>query len=105
MLSFMVVLGRSRGWVSVSRGCILGTHRLGAVPRVAAAVAAPRAIARAKVRDEPVEGAHHQSTRHPSRLVVPPAGSERTDRAAWFKDTEGNMIGMVQLPPGAEPGT
>jgi len=26
-------------------------------------------------------------------------------RAAWFKDSEGNMIGLVQLPPGAEPGT
>jgi hypothetical protein len=26
-------------------------------------------------------------------------------RAAWFKDSEGNMIGVVQLPPGAEPGT
>ena len=26
-------------------------------------------------------------------------------RAAWFKDSEGNMIGIVQLPPGAEPGT
>jgi len=25
--------------------------------------------------------------------------------AAWFKDSEGNMIGIVQLPPGAEPGT
>jgi catechol 2,3-dioxygenase-like lactoylglutathione lyase family enzyme len=24
-------------------------------------------------------------------------------RAAWFKDSEGNMIGVVQLPPGAEP--
>jgi hypothetical protein len=24
-------------------------------------------------------------------------------RAAWFKDSEGNMIGLVQLPPGAEP--
>jgi predicted enzyme related to lactoylglutathione lyase len=28
-----------------------------------------------------------------------------TTRAAWFKDSEGNMIGIVQLPPGAEPGT
>ena len=28
-----------------------------------------------------------------------------TTRAAWFKDSEGNMIGVVQLPPGAEPGT
>jgi hypothetical protein len=26
-------------------------------------------------------------------------------RAAWFKDSEGNMIGILQLPPGAEPGT
>ena len=26
-------------------------------------------------------------------------------RAAWFKDSEGNIIGVVQLPPGAEPGT
>jgi catechol 2,3-dioxygenase-like lactoylglutathione lyase family enzyme len=26
-------------------------------------------------------------------------------RAAWFKDSEGNMIGLVQLPPRAEPGT
>lgn len=26
-------------------------------------------------------------------------------RAAWFKDSEGNMIGIVQLPPGAEPET
>lgn len=26
-------------------------------------------------------------------------------RAAWFKDSEGNMIGIVQLPPGAEPGS
>lgn len=26
-------------------------------------------------------------------------------RAAWFKDSEGNMIGIIQLPPGAEPGT
>jgi len=26
-------------------------------------------------------------------------------RAAWFKDSEGNMIGIVQLPTGAEPGT
>jgi catechol 2,3-dioxygenase-like lactoylglutathione lyase family enzyme len=26
-------------------------------------------------------------------------------RAAWFKDSEGNTIGVVQLPPGAEPGT
>ena len=26
-------------------------------------------------------------------------------RAAWFKDSEGNMIGIVELPPGAEPGT
>ena len=25
-------------------------------------------------------------------------------RAAWFKDSEGNTIGLVQLPPGAEPG-
>jgi predicted enzyme related to lactoylglutathione lyase len=24
-------------------------------------------------------------------------------RAAWFKDSEGNLIGLVQLPPGAEP--
>ena len=24
-------------------------------------------------------------------------------RAAWFKDSEGNMIGLVQLPPGTEP--
>ena len=24
--------------------------------------------------------------------------------AAWFKDSEGNTIGIVQLPPGAEPG-
>ncbi|MEA2681810.1 MAG: hypothetical protein QOK05_138 [Chloroflexota bacterium] len=24
-------------------------------------------------------------------------------RAAWFKDSEGNMIGVVQLPPGADP--
>jgi catechol 2,3-dioxygenase-like lactoylglutathione lyase family enzyme len=24
-------------------------------------------------------------------------------RAAWFKDSEGNMIGIVQLPPGTEP--
>jgi predicted enzyme related to lactoylglutathione lyase len=28
-----------------------------------------------------------------------------TARAAWFKDSEGNTIGLVQLPPGAEPGT
>jgi catechol 2,3-dioxygenase-like lactoylglutathione lyase family enzyme len=28
-----------------------------------------------------------------------------TARAAWFKDSEGNTIGIVQLPPGAEPGT
>ena len=28
-----------------------------------------------------------------------------TARAAWFKDSEGNMLGVVQLPPGAEPGT
>lgn len=28
-----------------------------------------------------------------------------TVRAAWFKDSEGNTIGIVQLPPGAEPGT
>jgi catechol 2,3-dioxygenase-like lactoylglutathione lyase family enzyme len=27
------------------------------------------------------------------------------NQAAWFKDSEGNMIGVVQLPPGAEPGT
>lgn len=26
-------------------------------------------------------------------------------RAAWFKDSEGNTIGLVQLPSGAEPGT
>jgi catechol 2,3-dioxygenase-like lactoylglutathione lyase family enzyme len=26
-------------------------------------------------------------------------------RAAWFKDSEGNTFGVVQLPPGAEPGT
>ena len=26
-------------------------------------------------------------------------------RAAWFKDSEGNMIGIIQLPAGAEPGT
>ncbi|MFI5282092.1 MAG: VOC family protein [Candidatus Dormibacterales bacterium] len=26
-------------------------------------------------------------------------------KAAWFKDSEGNTIGIVQLPPGAEPGT
>ena len=26
-------------------------------------------------------------------------------RAAWFKDSEGNLIGVVQLAPGAEPGT
>jgi catechol 2,3-dioxygenase-like lactoylglutathione lyase family enzyme len=25
-------------------------------------------------------------------------------RAAWFKDSEGNTIGVVQLPPGADPG-
>lgn len=25
-------------------------------------------------------------------------------RAAWFKDSEGNMIGLVQLPPGVDPG-
>jgi len=31
--------------------------------------------------------------------------SHRTTRAARFKDSEGNMIGVVQLPPGAEPGT
>ena len=24
-------------------------------------------------------------------------------RAAWFKDSEGNLIGLVQLPPGADP--
>jgi predicted enzyme related to lactoylglutathione lyase len=24
-------------------------------------------------------------------------------RAAWFKDSEGNLIGIVQLPAGAEP--
>lgn len=24
-------------------------------------------------------------------------------RAAWFKDSEGNLIGLVQIPPGAEP--
>jgi len=24
-------------------------------------------------------------------------------RAAWFKDSEGNLIGLVQLPAGAEP--
>ncbi len=23
--------------------------------------------------------------------------------AAWFKDSEGNLIGLVQLPPGADP--
>ena len=28
-----------------------------------------------------------------------------TARAAWFKDSEGNTIGIVQLPLGAEPGT
>ena len=28
-----------------------------------------------------------------------------TARAAWFKDSEGNTIGLIQLPPGAEPGT
>jgi catechol 2,3-dioxygenase-like lactoylglutathione lyase family enzyme len=26
-------------------------------------------------------------------------------RAAWFLDSEGNTIGLIQLPPGAEPGT
>jgi catechol 2,3-dioxygenase-like lactoylglutathione lyase family enzyme len=26
-------------------------------------------------------------------------------RAAWFKDSEGNMIGIVQLPPGAAHGS
>ena len=26
-------------------------------------------------------------------------------RAAWFKDSEGNTVGIVQLPPGAEPGS
>ena len=26
-------------------------------------------------------------------------------QAAWFKDSEGNTIGIVQLPPGAEPGS
>ena len=25
--------------------------------------------------------------------------------AAWFKDSEGNTLGLVQLPPGAEPGS
>jgi catechol 2,3-dioxygenase-like lactoylglutathione lyase family enzyme len=24
-------------------------------------------------------------------------------RAAWFKDSEGNTLGLVQLPPGADP--
>lgn len=24
-------------------------------------------------------------------------------RAAWFKDSEGNMVGLVQLPPGVDP--
>jgi len=24
-------------------------------------------------------------------------------RAAWFKDSEGNLIGLVQLPPGVDP--
>jgi catechol 2,3-dioxygenase-like lactoylglutathione lyase family enzyme len=24
-------------------------------------------------------------------------------RAAWFKDSEGNMLGIIQLPPGTEP--
>jgi hypothetical protein len=24
-------------------------------------------------------------------------------RAGWFKDGEGNLIGLVQLPPGADP--
>jgi catechol 2,3-dioxygenase-like lactoylglutathione lyase family enzyme len=24
--------------------------------------------------------------------------------AAWFKDSEGNLVGIVQLPPGVEPG-
>jgi len=28
-----------------------------------------------------------------------------TGRAAWFKDSEGNMIGIIQMPAGAEPGT
>ena len=28
-----------------------------------------------------------------------------TARAAWFKNSEGNTIGLIQLPPGAEPGT
>lgn len=26
-------------------------------------------------------------------------------KAAWFKDSEGNTIGLVQLPPGVEPET
>ena len=26
-------------------------------------------------------------------------------KAAWFKDSEGNTVGLVQLPPGAEPGS
>ena len=25
-------------------------------------------------------------------------------KAAWFKDSEDNTIGIVQLPPGADPG-
>jgi hypothetical protein len=25
-------------------------------------------------------------------------------RAAWFKDSEGNLIGIVQLPAGVDPG-
>jgi catechol 2,3-dioxygenase-like lactoylglutathione lyase family enzyme len=25
-------------------------------------------------------------------------------RAAWFKDSEGNMLGIIQLPPGSDPG-
>jgi catechol 2,3-dioxygenase-like lactoylglutathione lyase family enzyme len=26
-------------------------------------------------------------------------------RAAWFKDSEGNTVGIVQLPPGTDPGS
>jgi catechol 2,3-dioxygenase-like lactoylglutathione lyase family enzyme len=41
----------------------------------------------------------------PGLKTVDGVASSGDSQAAWFKDSEGNLIGIVQLPPGGEPGT
>jgi catechol 2,3-dioxygenase-like lactoylglutathione lyase family enzyme len=57
----------------------------------------------AEVRELRARGVVFEEYDFPGLKTVDGIASDESRRAAWFIDSEGNTIGLVQLPPGTEP--